>query len=120
MINLTLRWLATASIERLESYLMDSNPLGVMAQADEGLVLLDEIESKAKADWEETKSIGFVSDGYGRYMRGTSSHEVDPKPYIDKVIELARKANLSTFVACMQDNLARASKGLHFGYVFRF
>ena len=45
-----LRWLAVASIERLESYLMDSNPLGAMAQADEGLALLDEIESKAKAN----------------------------------------------------------------------
>lgn len=120
MINLTLQWLATASIEELESYLMDSNPLGTMAQADEGLVLLDEIESKAKADWEETKSIGLVSDGYGRYMRGTTSHEVDAKPYIDKVIELARKANLGTFVACMQDNLDRAAKGLDFGYAFRF
>lgn len=46
--------------------------------------LEDEVAQWTNKGWSEEISVGFISDGYGRYMQGTRTKEVDVMPYVQR------------------------------------
>jgi len=64
-----------------------SNPRGFskgsfQKQFNKICCLEDEVAEWTGKGWSEEISVGFVSDGYGRYMQGTRTKEVDVMPYV--------------------------------------